>query len=112
MIETYYRYELEKVEGGVRTNIDPAHIQEEAANVRQVDCAPFYPQVKTKVLILRAPKGLLSQKDLLLPENVIEKMLREIPDVLRFDVEGTNHYGIVFQPHEARDQAIRDFLKQ
>jgi pimeloyl-ACP methyl ester carboxylesterase len=111
VIETYYRYELEEVEGGVRTNIDPAHIQEEAANIRQVDCAPFYPNIKAKVLILRAPNGLLSQKDLLLPEDVVDKMMHEIPDAQRFDVEGTNHYGIVFQPHEARDQTIREFLK-
>ncbi len=111
VIETYYRYELEEVTGGVRTNIDPAHIQEEAANVRQVDCAPFYPKIKAKVLILRALKGLLSQKDLLLPDDVIEKMMAEIPDVQRFDADGMNHYGIVFQPHAARDAAIREFLK-
>ena len=111
VIETYYRYELEEVEGGVRTNIDPAHIQEEAANVRQIDTALFYPRIKAKVLILRAPKGLLSQKDLLLPDDVIEKMMNEIPDVQRFDAEGMNHYGIVFQPHAARDAAIREFLK-
>jgi pimeloyl-ACP methyl ester carboxylesterase len=110
-IETYYRYELEEVEGGVRTNIDPAHIQEEAANVRTVDCAPYYPKLKTKVLILRAPNGLLSQKDLLLPDDVIDKMMAEIPDVHRFDADGMNHYGIVFQPHAARDAAIRAFLK-
>lgn len=110
VIETYYRYELEAVEGGVRTNIDPAHIQEEAANIRKVDCASFYPKVKSKVLILRAPNGLLSRKDLLLPEDVIARMIREIPDARRFDVEGVNHYGIVFQPHAARDQAIREFL--
>lgn len=111
VIETYYRYELEKVDGGVRTNIDPGHIQEEAANVRQVDCAPFYPKIQARVLILRATNGLLSQKDLLLPEDVIDKMMHEIPDAQRFDVEGTNHYGIVFQPHDARDAAIRGFLK-
>jgi pimeloyl-ACP methyl ester carboxylesterase len=110
--ETYYRYELQEVAGGVRTNIDPAHIQEEAANIRKVNCAPYYPQLKCKVLILRAPNGLFSKDDLLLPEEVIEKMTREIPDVRRFDVLGTNHYGIVFQPHAARDQAIRDFLKE
>jgi hypothetical protein len=111
-IETYYRYEIEEVDGGVRTNIDPTHIQEEAANIRKVNCAPYYPQLKCKVLILRAPNGLFSKDDLLLPEEVIEKMTREIPDVRRFDVLGTNHYGIVFQPHAARDQAIRDFLKE
>jgi len=111
-IETYYRYELQEVAGGVRTNIDPAHIQEEAANIRTVKCASYYPKLKCKVLILRAPNGLFSMEDLLLPEEVIEKMTREIPDVRRFDVLGTNHYGIVFQPNAARDQAIWDFLKE
>ena len=110
-IETYYRYELEDVEGGVRTNIDPTHIQEEAANIRKVDCAPFYPRTKSKVLILRAPNGLLRQEDLLLPEEVIGEMVRKIPDVKRFDVGGTNHYSIIFQPHEARDRAILEFLE-
>ena len=110
-IETYYRYELEDVEGGVRTNIDPTHIQEEAANLRKLDCAPFYPRTKSKVLILRAPDGLLSQEDLLLPEAVIGEMVRKIPDVTRFDVGGTNHYSIIFQPHEARDRAILEFLE-
>ena len=111
-IETYYRYEIESTEGGVRTNIQPAHIQEEAANIRKVACAAFYPKVNCKVLILRAAKGLLSQEDILLPEAVIDKMMVELPDARRFDVEGLNHYGIVFQPHEARDQVVREFLEE
>ena len=111
-IETYYRYEIEEVEGGVKTNIDPAHIQEEAANIRKLDCAPFYPKLICKVLILRAPNGLFTLDDLLLPLDVIDKMMQEISDVRRFDVEGTNHYGIVMQPHMARDQTIREFLKE
>ena len=110
--EAYYRYEIEMVEGGVRTNIAPAHIQEEAANIRKVDCAPYYPQVKCDVLILRATRGLLSQDDILLPDDVIDRMMGEIPRAQRFDVEGMNHYGIVFQPHGARDEVIREFLKE
>ena len=109
--ETYYRHEIEAVEGGVRTNIAPAHIQEEAANIKKVDCAPYYPRIKCKVLILRAPNGLLSEDDILLPEDVIGRMIAEIPHVQRFDVEGVNHYGIVFQPHAARDEVIREFLR-
>ena len=109
-IETYYRYEIEPTEGGVRTNIQPAHIQEEAANIRKVACATFYPKVNCKVLILRAPKGLQSQEDILLPEEVIGKMMAELPNARRFDVQGLNHYGIVFQPHADRDRAVREFL--
>ena len=111
-IETYYRYEIEPTGGGVHTNIHPTHIQEEATNIREVACATFYPKVKCNVLILRASKGLLSQEDILLPEEVIEKMTTEIPHARRFDVEGVNHYGIVFQPHAERDQTIREFLEE
>jgi len=112
VVETYCRYEIEEVDGGVRTNIDPAHIQEEAANVRKVDCASFYPRLQCKVLILRAPNGLLSQDDLLLPEDAVTKMTEQIPDARRFDVTDTNHYGILMKAHAARDQAVRDFLKE
>jgi pimeloyl-ACP methyl ester carboxylesterase len=110
--ETYYRHEIEQLDSGVCTNIASAHIQEEAENIKKVDCAPYYPRIKCEVLILRAPNGLLSQDDILLPVDVIDKMIREIPNAQRFDVEGMNHYGIVFQPHEARDQEIREFLKE
>ena len=110
-VENYCRYEIEKFDGGVRTNIYSAHIQEEAANIRKVDCASFYPAVRCKVLILRATNGLFSQDDLLSPEDVINKMTDEMSDVRRFDVGGTNHYGIVMQPHEARDEVIHEFLK-
>jgi pimeloyl-ACP methyl ester carboxylesterase len=110
-IENYYRYELEEVEGGVRTNIDPTHIQEEAENIRKVAPDEFYAKVTSNVLILRATEGLFSQEDLLLPEPVVERMVHEIQYATRVDVEGVNHYGIVFQPHEARDQAILEFLK-
>lgn len=110
VIENYYQYEIEETEGGVRTNIKPEHIAEEAGNVRLVKCTPYCTRLKKKVLILRATEGLLSQKDILLPEDVIDNMMKEIPDATRVDIEGTNHYGIVFQPSLKRDQAIRDFL--
>jgi pimeloyl-ACP methyl ester carboxylesterase len=110
--EAYYRYEIETVEGGVRTNISPAHIREEAENIRRVNCAPYYPRLQCDVLILRATHGLLSQNDILLPEDVIDRMMREIPRAQRFDVEGMNHYGIVFQHHAARDQVIKEFLNR
>jgi pimeloyl-ACP methyl ester carboxylesterase len=110
--QTYYRYEIEDVEGGVRSNINPAHIEEEAENIRKVKSASFYREISSKVLVLRATEGLLSQDDLLLPEDVVEGMISEIPDARRVDIKGINHYGIVFQPNEARDRAILDFLEE
>lgn len=109
-IENYYRYEMEAGESGVRCNINPAHIAEEAVNLRKVEVDQVYSQISCSVLILRATKGLVSQADLLLPEPVIEKMVREIRGASRVDIPDVNHYGIVFQPNELRDRAIMAFL--
>jgi pimeloyl-ACP methyl ester carboxylesterase len=111
-IETYCRYEIEQTEGGVRTNIDPVHIQEESMNVRQLKVTEFYPQITCKVLILRATDGLVREDDILLPEDVLEKMMREIPDAEVVTVKGSNHYSIIFQPFAERDRAILEFLKR
>jgi pimeloyl-ACP methyl ester carboxylesterase len=110
-IEGYYLYELENVEGGVRCNINPAHIQEESENVRKFEPDMFYSKIPCNVMILKATEGLVSQDDHLLPEPVVDRMVNEIPHAQRFDVESVNHYGVVFQPHPKRDRAITDFLK-
>jgi len=108
--ETYFRYEVEEVEGGVRSRVHPKHIEEEAGNLQQVDSSQFYKEVMTPTLILRATKGMLAEDDLLLPEDVAERMVREMPNAKRVDVEGSNHYSIMFQPNTARDQALLGFL--
>jgi pimeloyl-ACP methyl ester carboxylesterase len=109
--EIYFRYEVEDVKGGVRSRIHPEHIDEEAANLRNMDSSQFYGKVKAPTLILRATKGMLAEDDLVLPVDVAEQMVREIPNAGKVDVEGTQHYSILFQPHTARDQALLGFLK-
>jgi pimeloyl-ACP methyl ester carboxylesterase len=110
-METYFRYEIEKVKGGVRSRVQPKHIEEEAKNLGEVDPTKFYKKVNAPTLILRATKGMLAKDDLLLPEDVVEQMVREIPNSKRVDVEGANHYSILFQPNVKRDQAILQFLQ-
>lgn len=111
-LETYFQYEVEEVDGGVRSRVQPEHIQEEIRNLMEADAAQAYPKLTCPVLILRATEGMLAEDDVLLPEDAAERMLKEIPNARRVDVEGTNHYGIVFQPSEVRDRAILDFLEE
>ena len=111
-LETYYQYEVEEVAGGVRTRINPVHIEEERINLGKVDISQFYGEISCPVLILRATEGMLAWDDLLLPEDVTERMVREIANATRVDVDGTNHYTIVFQPNGERDRAIREFLRE
>jgi len=112
VMETYCRYELEAVEGGVKTNINPLHIQEEAINLGKMKAAALYGKINGRVLILRATNGLLAEDDILLPEDVVERMTREIPDARRVDIPGTNHYSILFQPSALRDELLTRFLKE
>lgn len=108
--DIYYQYEVEEVEGGIRPRSRPEHIQEEAQNLGKVNVADFYDKIQAPTLILRATDGLLADDDILLPEPVVEGMVKEIPDARVQTIEGVNHYMIVFQPNETRDQAILDFL--
>ena len=111
-MENYFRYEIEEVEGGVRSRVHPKHIEEEARNLGKVDSSQFYNKVTSPALILRATKGMLAEDDLLLPEDVVDRMAREIPNAKKVDIEGANHYSILFQPNKKRDQTILKFLNQ
>ncbi len=111
-LEDYFRYESEAVEGGVRSRIEPANIQEEVQNIQQEVPSQYYPQVACPVLILRATDGILSRDDLVLPESAVERMVSEIPNARRVDINGTNHFSILLQPNEKRDKAIREFLEE
>ncbi|MBW1818865.1 MAG: alpha/beta hydrolase [Deltaproteobacteria bacterium] len=108
--ETYFQYETEAVEGGIASRVHPGHIQEELVNLSTVDSSQFYPDIRCPVLILRATEGMLAQDDLLLPEDVAQRMCREISNARCADITGTNHYSIVFEPNDVRDGAIREFL--
>jgi len=109
-LETYYRYEIEEVNGGVRSRINPAHIQEERENLAKVDISQFYDKISSPVLILRATHGMVAEDDLLLPQDVAERMVKKISDARYVDIPGTNHYSIVFEKNVMRDNLILDFL--
>lgn len=110
-IEACYRYEVENSADGFRCNIQPEHIAEEAGNLRKTDVRFFYPHVPCPTLVLRAARGLLSDDDILLPDDSIAAMLRDIPDARSVTVDGVNHYGIVFQTSPERYAALRGFLE-
>lgn len=112
VIETYFQYDVEEVDGGIRSRVHPEHIEEEVLNLKEMDASQAYPKITCPVLILRAMEGMLAEDDILIPEETKETMLREIPNARCVDLEGTNHFSILFQPNEVRDRAILDFLEE
>jgi pimeloyl-ACP methyl ester carboxylesterase len=80
--------------------------------MRNVDAAQYYQKISRPVLILRATQGMLAKDDLVLPEEVAIRMMKEMPNARQSDLEGTNHYTIVFHPNEKREQTLLDFIKE
>jgi pimeloyl-ACP methyl ester carboxylesterase len=110
-LENYFRYESRKVgEGGRRSRIDPAHIAEERSNLLLLDPDGLYPAISCPVLILRATEPMITGGDFVLPEDALPELLAALPQARLINLEGLNHYSLVMQPSDQRDQAILKFL--
>lgn len=107
-----FEYELIAEGGRFRCGINPEHIREEAANIRKMVPGAYYPQVSCKTLIIRATRGLMGKDDILLPNETVERMEREIAFSESVCVPGVNHYSILSDQLEKRDQAILSFLSK
>ncbi len=112
-LETYFRYEIETETetNGVRSKIQPAHILEEITNMQAVDPAELYPRITCPVLIVRATKGMLTTDDILLPTETVRNMMQALSRARCVDIEGADHYGILFRQSFVRDQAVTSFLQ-
>lgn len=108
--EDYYRYDCQKVPGGVRSGTSSATVAEERANLNKVDFSRFYSQVRCPVLVLRAERGMLAPDQLVLPEDATAELLRNLPQARLVNPAGLNHFSIIFQPSPERAQAVREFL--
>jgi pimeloyl-ACP methyl ester carboxylesterase len=111
-IEDYFRYESEDLGGGVRSRIHPDHIREEIRNTRKMTPSEYYAKITCPVLLVRATDGIISEEDLVVPEYAADRMNKEILNLRRVDIQGTNHYSILFQPNTPRDEAILTFLQE
>jgi len=111
-MDNFLAHDLERAPEGVSSSIRLEAIQEELVNLARLDIGSLYPQVQCPALILRAREGMEAHDDILLPQDVLDRMLREIPRVQHMDMEKGNHYTIMFQKDGRRDQAIHELLSQ
>lgn len=109
-LEAYFRYEIEEVPGGVSSKVQPDNIAEERANLMEFKPSALYAKILCPVLVLRATKRLGPEMGLVLPEGAAGRMLESLPQAKLVNLEGADHYSIIFQPNPERDQAIIDFL--
>lgn len=109
-LEDYFRYETEEVPGGLSSRVKPDNIAEERANLREFKPSGLYEKIQCPVLVLRATKGMGPDGGLVLPEVATRKMVAAIAQAKLVNLEGVDHYSILFQPNPERDRALVDFL--
>lgn len=109
--EDYYRYEVEFLPDGKVRPLTPPHvIKEESENLKKEDANKYYEKIECPVYILRATEGMLTDDDLLLPENAVKNMLKKIKNAKLINIKGTNHYSIAFHPNEYRNKILKKIL--
>jgi pimeloyl-ACP methyl ester carboxylesterase len=109
-LEVYFQHEVEVAEGGICSRVQLNHIQEEIVNMKAFDVSENYNKVQCPALILRADQGMMAEDDLLLPEDVVTRMLETILLSQRVEIPNVNHYTIMFNPSPVRDNALQVFL--
>jgi pimeloyl-ACP methyl ester carboxylesterase len=107
--ERYFRYELEPVEGGVRSRSDPDAVREDSRYGQQHSPYELWSSLTMPVLLLRASQELLPGLGRIVSDTDRERFPREVASARVVEVDA-NHYGINTVEPSAR--AIREFLDQ
>lgn len=110
-IEKSFTYDIMENGHGNMISRVPLHVvQEELVNLPLYPLRELLPRIQCPTLVMRAPKGLLSQWDCLLTPELAAEMVELIPDSRLVEIPGTNHYTIVMGARPETARAIDNFL--
>ena len=105
--ERYFKYELEAVEGGVRSRSNKEAVLEDSAYGAEHDAYVYWPKLTMPVLLLYAKREILPGLGHLVSDADRERFPREVPTATVVDVDA-NHYTVATS--DASVAAIRRFL--
>ncbi|CAB1059762.1 hypothetical protein D1BOALGB6SA_4527 [Olavius sp. associated proteobacterium Delta 1] len=73
------------------SRVKAEHIKEAAQNLTGYNISKFFPRIKCPVLVLRAPGGMTTSDKIRLPEDALDKLLREMPDLKYRKIQASSH---------------------
>lgn len=106
--ERYFRYELEPVEGGVRSRSNREAVLEDSAYGGSHSAYPLWPSLTMPVLLLRATREILPGMGRIVSDADRERFPNEVPTATAVDIDA-NHYTIATS--DASVIAIRRFFE-
>jgi len=95
-------------DGTARSKMRKEALEQDITSLRNLDYENLYPKVSCPTLLVRAPRGILGEKDYALSPEVADRIVRSIPNCRLYEVEGANHFALflVEQP-ELMEEIIR-----
>lgn len=112
-VEGYLRGDVEETPDGtarhrVRRRVPEAELEAES----RYPTRSFYAGIRCPVLVLRAPLPLVRAGDQVLGEQDARELERALADARVVDVEGANHFSIVFDESSPAFATIASFLAE
>ena len=106
--ERYYRYELEPVEGGVRSRSNREAVLEDAGYGAGHSAYELWPSLTMPVLLLRATREILPGMGRIVSDADRARFPSEVPTATAVDVDA-NHYTVITSDESVA--AIRRFFE-
>lgn len=105
--EGYFRYELERVDGGVRPRTSREAVFEDFAYGQVNDPYELWAALTMPVLLVRALRPLALKDGFVVSERDRDHFMSTLPDVRLLEVDA-NHYGV--GPHPETAEAVARFM--
>jgi pimeloyl-ACP methyl ester carboxylesterase len=96
-IEAYLDYDLEPVEGGLRSGVKAEAVLADSRDVAQPDVTgAALGRLRCGIALVRAPRDLLDRPSPLIPQQVVEEWQQRLPNLSAQLVDDVNHYTLMF----------------
>ncbi len=99
-------------DGTARSKMRKEALEQDINSVLALDYEKLYSKVKCPTLLVRAPRGILGEKDYVLSPEVTDRIVRSIPTCKLYEVEGANHYTLFMVEQPELMQEIIRFIEE
>lgn len=99
-------------DGTARSKMRKEALEQDINSVLALDYEKLYSKVKCPTLLVRAPRGILGEKDYVLSPEVTDRIVRSIPNCKLYEVEGANHYTLFMVEQPELMQEIIRFIEE
>ncbi len=99
----YFDYDLVEVEGGFASRVRIERVRDDVESQLAADVlTPALERLRVPAVLLRAPRGLFDEPKALYSAAEAQEWADRLPLLRVVDVEGVNHYTIIFDERSAR----------